>query len=348
MRRHGATAWLAIMATAAGLLLSSACQSDSSSRADSALPPRDPTLPKLSQMRSQVTPVQPPPAPPQAQRRRATIRAKRLLVPLNAPTDTAWAMTDETVLSTLMRGLWHANGLRLGVIPASDVRAFMESLPPILDIENIQIISTDDPAPLLAAPPLRRPVVVDLTVPPRSVREERIEGGRVQMLVRSMRDRRGQLYIELIPHHYKPEVSLLPRSPLEKMLDGRVFQELSVQLPVMPGQVIVLGLYRPWPASASQPQHQRPPASEAEAESREASSESSDRTASSSGGFVWPDPSLAPSLPPHLGQALWASSRAGSEVQALLIIEASSLNFMTAAGSMSPPPQAPPDAMVSP
>src|SRR5690606_7747182 len=134
-----------------------------------------------------------------------------------------------------------------------------------------------------------------------------------------------------------------------KMLDGRVFQELSVQLPVMPGQVIVLGLYRPWPASAAQPQRQRPPASEAEAESRKASSESPDRAASpTAGGFVWPDPSLAPSLPPHLGQALWASSRAGSEVQALLIIEASSLNFMTAAGSMSQPPQAPPDAMVSP
>ena len=63
-------------------------------------------------------------------------------------------------------------------------------------------------------------VPIDLTDPPKSTQIFKARSGRLQLLAKITRDDTGQAYLELTPHHYKPKADLVPRSPLEKQLDG--------------------------------------------------------------------------------------------------------------------------------
>lgn len=245
----------------------------------------------------------------------------RVDMPLNVSLEASWAAVDEQVVPTLMHGMWQANGLRIGILHADQAQAFAQALPPILGESRAKLYTAHYPTAIRSTPRVINPVVIDLTAPPRSPTTYRAHDGRLQLLARIGRDESGQAWVELTPHHYKPKADLIPRSPLEKALDGRVFDTLSAMLPLSSDTAIVVGLYRPWTESEQATEElleqtdttsppETPPGAESEAEPPTApeSNPPADVT------------EQAPPLPNHLGRSLMAGERAGKPTQMLLVI----------------------------
>ncbi|MEM9882118.1 MAG: hypothetical protein AAF800_04285 [Planctomycetota bacterium] len=198
--------------------------------------------------------VRPEPAGPLAASEPAVARtrpvrwvSRQLTVPLARPIEGAWAACDESVLPELTRAVWNANGLRLGVLRAGEAARFGEALGPAGAWDG-QLLVYDYPEVLRETRPLRAEFVTDLTVPPGPTRRESFTRGRLRLLVASRPAPGGGKVVTLTPQHHRPRASLLPRSALEKRLDGRVFTELAVELDVRPGEAVLVGLYRVEPA----------------------------------------------------------------------------------------------------
>lgn len=281
-------------------------------------PPKEETFPSLQQVESDVTPVTPPAAPELASQSRVLATVERYDLPLYAPTDEAWQVVDQGVLPRLTRGVWRTNGIRVGLLDIGDLRAFFEALPPPVVTQRTQITATEHPVVLRRSPYLRGTAMIDLTVPPRTVEEVPVTGGRLQLLAQMRSEPFGVVSLNLLPHHYLPEVSLLPRGPLAKQLDGRIFEEIGVRLNVASNRLLVIGLHLPEEDAPA------PPASPAPDDASTVNAQPDDAP---------PEPAEKPlriedapdGLPPHLGHALFTASRAGRPVQVLLLIRVQSL-----------------------
>ncbi len=244
----------------------------------------------------------------------------RIDMPIDASLDACWNHIDEQSIPILIRGKWQINGLRIGILHAQQADDFAKALPVIYGESRAKLFTAHYPTPIRSTPRLSRPIEIDLTQPPKSPTLYRAVGGRLQLLARIGKDDAGQAWLELIPHHYKPRPDLVPRSPLEKQLDGKLFHDLSALLPVSPDTAVVVGLYRPPP----------PPEKEKDGTDTSDSSETDNHTAASSGDTDSkndPDPTphdnpepTTPSIPDHLGKQLMTGTRAGKSIQLLMII----------------------------
>lgn len=178
---------------------------------------------------------------------------RQATIPLDQPTDDAWAATDETVVPLLMRGAWRGNGLRLGVVGRDRFEAYTDAMPAPVALSETLINRSAHPIPVLETPRLSSDLLfeIDLTRPPMPRHAEDIVGGKnstLRLLARIETEEDGRHTLVLTPHHHIPSpYDLIPRSPLEKELDGRVFSELTVRLTLDPDQVAVVGLHWPWP-----------------------------------------------------------------------------------------------------
>ncbi len=240
----------------------------------------------------------------------------RLDMPLDVSLDDCWAQVDELEVPKLMHGLWQANGLRIGVLHAENAEAFAKALPPIYGESQAKLYSSHYPTAARSTPRLLEPVMVDLTVPPKSPTEYKAIDGRLQLLIRIGRSETGLAFVELTPHHYKQKTDLIPRSPLEKQLDGRVFRELSALLPITTDTAIIIGLNRPWPeqdtsvtAEAAEDAEKNTAVSETESESSEPEKPE----------FKVVDKRIPP-VPEGLGKSLMTGIRAGQPTQMLMVI----------------------------
>jgi len=182
----------------------------------------------------------------------------RVVVRLDHPIEEAWAITDETILPELTRAVWNGNGLRVGLVPLSKVGSIVSVFGDTVDQRHTRVLNYDYPDVLRRSPPLAATFFADLTLPPGPVNKYRFTRGRLCMLMASRPRGNGAADLTLTPQHYKPRASLLPRSPLKKLLDGRVFDELAVQLTVGPTEAILVGFYDPNPPQPKAPVEQDP------------------------------------------------------------------------------------------
>jgi len=201
----------------------------------------------------------PPDAPPIAVERGEAAATevvgviRRAEVPRSQPIDRAWALIDEQVLNPVTLGVWHGNGLRIGRMRRDQLDAFASEMPNPIARGTTTINQSSQPTPILESPALPGSLrlEVDMTRPPYPRHAERIAGGNnstLRLLARIETLEDGGHQLVLTPHHYDPSpFDLLPRDPFEKQLDGRVFDELAVRLPIGPDQIAVVGLYWPWP-----------------------------------------------------------------------------------------------------
>lgn len=173
--------------------------------------------------------------------------SRRVAVRLGRPLDDVWALTDETVLPELSRAVWNANGLRVGLLSRDNARDFGLTLGETLEVRDTQILNYQQPEVLRRSAPLRAEFFADLTVPPMPVTQEYFTGGRLQLLMSSQPLGNGSTLLTLTPQHHVPKTSLLPRTAAEKVLDGRVFNELSIQIDVASTEALLIGLYLPAP-----------------------------------------------------------------------------------------------------
>lgn len=248
---------------------------------------------------------------------------QEIMLPLERPTDEAWKVVDESAFPALTRGVWNQNGLRIGLLSRDKVAEFVKRLPPATGMGQSELMGSEHPTPILRTPRLRGYATIDLTIPPMPVREEEVTGGRLQLLARLTRDHRGALVVDLLPHHHVPKLDFKVRDALEKELDGRIFEELTLRAEVPGNALLVIGLYRPWPV---------PPAEEAPAPQPIVTPEMLPQP--TEGGQVataQPAPEEkeevpataalpGPPLPNHLGRALLAGMKLGKPQQTVLII----------------------------
>ncbi len=260
----------------------------------------------------------------------------RIDMPMDVSLDDCWAQVDEQAVPVLMSGMWQVNGMRIGLLHAEDAVAFAEALPTIYGESRAKLYTSHYPTAVRSTPRLRKSVSVDLTVPPRSPTLYRARGGNLQMLVRIGRSDNGQVFVETTPHHYKQKSDLIPRSPLEKQLDGRVFNELAALLPVDPETAIVIGLYRPWP----EPEVTTTEGTETteEGKTKEQTNSNNESTPTDKpiptddSSDTVPDEttnqqseisnqkSPPPPIPEGLGRSLMTGTRAGQQIQIMLVI----------------------------
>ncbi len=257
----------------------------------------------------------------------------RIDLPLDVSLDPCWAVVDESIVPLRTQGMWQINGLRIGILSAENAQAFAQALPTIHGESRAKLIGSPYPSSVRIAPRLRQPVPIDLTDPPKSTQIFKARGGRLQLLAKITRDDTGQAYLELTPHHYKPKAHLVPRSPLEKQLDGQVFEPLAARLPLTPNTAIVVGLYRPWPETQEPEETQEPandsaePTDEVIHNAEPTTNKTPDATnitdtpvPSSDQHSALKDQPSAPAIPNHLGKALMAGRRAGHDIQIVMVI----------------------------
>lgn len=305
--------------------------------------PADETLPDLQEVRSQVTPVTAPTSPSPQRADRVLARIRKIELPYDVPLTSAWELADERALPTLARGVWHANGLRLGLLPWSALKEFDERLPRPMTVRDRQMVVTQFPMPLASTPHLVGTVTVDLTIPPRAVQEERITGGRVRLLTR-MNSHSGNIIVELLPQHYQPKLSIIPRDPLQKQLDGRVYDELAVRVSVPRNKMLLIGLARPqydaWfaqnaptpePSSAQQPTDTDTTGSQPQSPIQTPEPQPADPDQP-------PRELLPPPLKNHLGKALFTDGQRDGSTQVLLLV---SVEPLASPSPINPQPTSP-------
>lgn len=177
---------------------------------------------------------------------------QRIDVPLDQSTDNAWAVTDEFAFPAITRSIWHANGLRLGLLGEDDVEAFAQHMPEVLELFETQVYTSSHPVAVMRTPRLRNDVriPVDLTLPPAPPHNETIlggEDGKLQLLAR-LEIEDGKTYVILTPHHAQPDGNRLqPRDLLERELEGRMYDELAIRVELTDDRLLIVGLYWPWP-----------------------------------------------------------------------------------------------------
>ncbi len=172
---------------------------------------------------------------------------RRLLVRLDHPLEPVWTLADETVLPEISRAVWNGNGLRVGRLDASKYLEFAQTIGQTVNTDDMQLLITKYAEVLRRSPPLAAEFLADLTVPPAAVRIESFTKGHLQMLMEAADRGNGQIEVVLTPQHHRPRASLLPRGSHEKILDGRVFDELSVSFQIGMDHTLLLGLYLPPP-----------------------------------------------------------------------------------------------------
>ena len=241
------------------LLLAGACQSPGQGSA--------PKLPPLSAVRSQLPPLPPDSTPdstpelprdttssigasdpsrtsgpgPVSTRPRALAELTRLDLPLLGPgLDEAWRLVDESDLDAAELAAWRDNGLRVGLLDRKKWRSFVRDLPQAVNARVERFVTDDRPTLLLASRSLDEAFEVALPDCQDSPSVDPVTRGRLQLLIRLMPGKSGRRVMQLTPHHHVPKTSILPRSARDKLLEGRLYTELSLRVELPPGMLLVI------------------------------------------------------------------------------------------------------------
>ena len=331
MKRFTARVRWTILAATTAICFCSCIQPEGSNRADD--------LPKLKDI-GPGSSVSTKPYP-RSLRPAPRVRLWCISLPMAASLDKAWQMMATEGVAPALIEMWRANGVRLGTIEAVKGAAFMKALGPVSGVETRLIHGSPHYAPQSFSPPLRQRVGITLTETNGQVTPITLRPGRLQLLVKLDRRPDEGLNLSVVPHHHVPTRTLLPRSPLETALDGRIFEDLAATVDLHPDRLLLIGLYLPTPGPAIPVKSAAP---EGESGSSEAApnaaqntqGEARDRTPSggSQPGSTLPNgadqsqPAARPpapgppiDLPASLGRYLLTASRLGRPIQMILVIE---------------------------
>lgn len=155
--------------------------------------------------------------------------APRLSLALNTLVDTG--IDADTIAR------WRDNGFGFGQIDRSRLALFLANMPASRGLNRIRHSSPINDTPTVLIERISGRQRIDFVAPDGEAQELTLARGRMQMLMRLVADETDEddaatgVRLVMVPHHFKPKMTLLPRSPLEKVYDGRVFGELRVNEP---------------------------------------------------------------------------------------------------------------------
>lgn len=213
-------------------------------------------LPSLEEVRSNVTPPQRPDTdgdrdrdPGQRQRGPwVDTMLEQFELPLDVPLDDVWAHIDESVFNDAARSLWQANGLRVGVIRRGQLDELADALPEMMAVRRQRITSRGEPVPLRQGERLREAIPVYPTAPRERADAYEASRGRLRLLGRMEAAEYGRVRLQVIPQHHRRRHSVQPRNPREATLDGEIFHDLGLSIPLNENELLVIGLHHPWPS----------------------------------------------------------------------------------------------------
>lgn len=211
-------------------------------------PPIDEPLPRLEHVRSRFR--DPGRADPGHKGPITRLRITRFVLPLDADLSRAEALLDTQGIEPPMGRLWRANGLRANLIHRRLLDDLMQLLPldpnvPQLDQLDQQVINTSQmKTPLDYNLTFKASVPCMLAMPGDEMTSTTLAPGRCRLLLHSAPADDTTLLLSITPHHYTPRVSVIPRPAQESMLDGRLFEELTMQVRIHAHHVLVVGLHQ--------------------------------------------------------------------------------------------------------
>lgn len=293
-------------------------------------PRSEKTLPTIAEVRSRIG--APAASRPDVSSAAPAVVAQIVLVDL--PQD-AWPAWDDLARICVRGGVpaealqaWGNNGLYVGIVNPDKTEALSQALAPAVNTRKIQSTVTRKWAALVAASPRGdftefRPVASNTAI------TEPWDQGRCQMLIRRAEGADGDsaVVVELVPHYFKPQPRVQPRTPYEKSLDGRIFDELSLRVALEPGQwLIVLPVLPSPPEAPEPPETAAPPLGSSSEQRQEVAGESSRGIAPS---ILSKDPQGFPidfSAGHYFGHHLLCGKRYGKPVATILLISVASVS----------------------
>lgn len=250
----------------------------------------------------------------------AVLHVAQLDVPLNVPTEPAWALTSEQGLDPAMTAAWQANGIRLGLLKADDYEAFVQALPQDYPPRYKRTTLTEQPTACTTTPKHKDGSVIRLIQPPaQRMSNVQVGPGRFQFLAQLQQTPNGVARLRLTPHHHQPRVTVRPRLPQEKIQDGLVFDRLALSVPVDQQVWLVIGIHTP-----EDPQTTPSPDDKSDADTP-SDPATTDEPATTQPATQPNTPKPANfSLPNHLGRAVLTASRFNKPIQMVLVVAVTS------------------------
>lgn len=145
-------------------------------------------------------------------------------------------------IDSLAASRWIDNGFGFGQIERSRLALFLANMPKSHGTNRVRHSSPINDTPAVLIERISGRQRIDFVDPDGKPAPIALTRGKMQMLVRLVANEPAEagadadntdpgVRLVMVPHHFKPKMTLLPRSPLEKVYDGRVFTELKLNEP---------------------------------------------------------------------------------------------------------------------
>ncbi len=204
--------------------------------ATSGVKPTPPPLPKLNDPRYRMA----PPKVGKNPRRANPVTLRVSYIDLSPQTNLNHALDlTEPALDERKTNLLAHNGLRFSLLAFKDYEKFAAALGKPVDVTRKNLVLAYDGTPLQTTPSLNSKVTVQLHQiqrPPLF----RKRHGRYRFLISVGKTTRQTVNLNIVPQHHAREASVKPRSVLERIWDGTVFDELAAKFTLANGQLLVI------------------------------------------------------------------------------------------------------------
>jgi len=207
-----------------------------------------------------------------------TTGIRRVDLPLDAPLDAAWLRLTTRSIPPQIVASWRRNGLRAGVLPQGNRRAFLAALGPVYGHHTRLVVGYDAPIKLASSPGKLRSLSIILPTADNGTGHVEIKHGTAQLLLHVIAPDNGQRFLTVTPYHDVPPATTFrrPRRPQETpLVTGRVqvpkstvrgtlFRELAITVALRQGETLIIGPHVPTATDRPQapdhgPRHDTPP-----------------------------------------------------------------------------------------
>ncbi len=153
------------------------------------------------------------------------------------------ALLDEPQIDQADLQVWRANGFGLGRIEQRRLPMWNTQLPRPHST-NVHVIGAGPaPSPITLISRVDHAQLARVVDRKGQATMHKLIGGQWQMMINLLPGMVGPQAaprLELMPHHYGPRTSIMPRPPQEKQMDGESFTELSLSHTLRPGDAWVI------------------------------------------------------------------------------------------------------------
>ena len=156
----------------------------------------------------------------------------------------AWSLLSTTGLQANQLEVWRGNGLRAATTDAATLNQFFSKLTGYGGTKHVTLGAGRDPVAIETTPPLEQAVIVRGLLGLDRDETFKLPSGRTQFLT-LLEPGKDKSLLEITPHHHWSAVSVTPRTPEEKALDGRVFRELPLNVDLDSRHCLVIGYVPP-------------------------------------------------------------------------------------------------------